>query len=100
MKVRFRDEQLTDWYTGEYGGKQPFSEIVLKAYRKAVDKLVAAPNLVILKQNKSLDLHPLKGDLAGRFAVRVNMQYRIVFGLIQETNLLEVIEIEDLTDYH
>jgi plasmid maintenance system killer protein len=100
MQIRFGNDQLADWYANDYNGKQPFSEIILKAYRKAVDKMMLAPTMMDMAQNKSLGLHPLRHDLVGRFAVRVNMQYRIVFVLVQETDLLEVIEIEDLTDYH
>jgi plasmid maintenance system killer protein len=47
-----------------------------------------------------LDVHPLKRDLAGKFAVRVNMQYRVVFSLHADTDELEIIEVEQLTDYH
>lgn len=55
--------------------------------------------LVALRSFKSLNLHELQDDLAGKFAVRVNMKYRIVFSWSSE-NKLEIIEIEQLTDYH
>ena len=75
------------------------SAAVLKAYQRTIRKLDAAESIVVLKQNKSLDFHRLKRDLTGKYAVRVNMQYRIVFSLTQE-GLLEIIDIEQLTDYH
>jgi plasmid maintenance system killer protein len=100
MTIRFKTTQLETWFEGNYSGKQPFSEVVLKAYRKAIGKLQAAPSTVQLRQNKSLDFHPLKHELTGKFAVRVTMQYRIVFAINQETDELEVIEVEQLTDYH
>jgi len=87
------------WFTEDYSGKQPFSAAVIKAYQKTIRKLDAAESVTILKQNKSLDFHPLKRELAGKYAVRVNMQYRIVFSLNQEGEL-EIIDIEQLTDYH
>ena len=99
MTIRFATKQLENWFTEDYSGKQPFSAAVLKAYQKTVRKLDAADSVTILKQNKSLDFHSLKRELAGKYAVRVNMQYRIVFSLTQEGEL-EIIDIEQLTDYH
>ncbi|WP_461070201.1 type II toxin-antitoxin system RelE/ParE family toxin [Spirosoma horti] len=92
-------QAIENWFTEDYSGKQPFSAAVLKAYQKTVRKLDAADSVTILKQNKSLDFHSLKRELAGKYAVRVNMQYRIVFSLTQEGEL-EIIDIEQLTDYH
>ena len=100
MTVTFKTEQLQDWATGAYAGRQPFAEVVLKAYRKAIAKLQAAPSTVELRQNKSLDFHPLKRDLTGKYGVRVNMQYRLVFSMHTDTGQIEVIEVEQLTDYH
>ena len=48
---------------------------------------------------KGLNLHELKRDLAGKYAVRVNKQYRVVFTWTKE-GALEIIDIEDLTDYY
>lgn len=99
MTVRFARQELADLYTGEVRGKPRFSKEVLKQYRKTVNRLSAAVNLANLRQIKSLNLHDLKDDLAGKHAVRVNMQYRIVFTLTSE-HQIEIIEIEDLVDYH
>jgi len=100
MTITFRNKQLEGWAKGSYSGKQPFTELVLKAYRKTIGKLQAAPSTVELGQSKSLDFYPLKRDLVGKFAVRVNMQYRIVFSIQTDTNEIEIIEVEQLTDYH
>lgn len=99
MTIRFATKVLENWFTGDYSGRQPFSEAVLKAYRKTVNKLSVANATAELRQNKSLDFHPLKRDLAGKYAVRVNMQYRVVFALTNEGGF-EIIEVEQLTDYH
>ncbi len=100
MNVTFATNELERWAVADYSGRQPFSEPVLKAYRKAVAKLEAAPSMVSLRQNKSLDLHGLKRDLVGMYAVRVNMQYRIVFSLDNQIGEAQVLHIEQLTDYH
>lgn len=99
MTIRFATQQLEDWFTDDHEGKQPFSAAVLKAYQKTIRKLDAAENLAMLRQNKSLNFHALKQDLAGKYAVRVNMQYRVVFS-ITEDGEVHVLLIEQLTDYH
>ncbi|PRY40856.1 plasmid maintenance system killer protein [Spirosoma oryzae] len=99
MTIRFATQQLEDWFVGDYQGKQPFSEAVLKAYQKTIRKLDAADSLAILRQNKSLNFHPLKRDLEGKYAVRVNMQYRIILSIDDEGEI-QILLIEQLTDYH
>ncbi len=95
----FMCQQLEDWFTGNFTGKQPFSSEVLKQYRKVVSQLAATPNLATLRAIKGLNIHELKRDLAGKYAVRVNKQYRIVFEWTKN-GTLEIIEIDDLIDYH
>ncbi len=99
MDVRFTRQELEDLFTGNLRGKQPFNNEVIKQYRKVVNQLAAAPNLATLRMIKGLNLHELKRDLAGKFAVRVNMQYRIIFTW-SSMGAVEIIDIEDLTDYH
>lgn len=99
MTIRFATQQLENWFTNDYEGKQPFSEAVIRAYQKTIRKLDAAGNLSVLRQNKSLNLHPLKRELEGKYAVRVTMQYRVVFSITDEGEI-QVLLIEQLTDYH
>jgi plasmid maintenance system killer protein len=99
MTIRFATQQLEDWFVGDYQGKQPVNEAVLKAYQKTIRKLDAADSLAILRQNKSLNFHPLKRDLEGKYAVRVNMQYRVILS-IDEEGEIQILLIEQLTDYH
>lgn len=99
MIIRFATQQLEDWFVGEYEGKQPFSEAVLRTYQKTIRKLDAAGSLAILRQNKSLNFHSLKRDLEGKYAVRVNMQYRVVLSISEEGEI-QILLIEELTDYH
>lgn len=100
MKITFANQQLEDWYTGDYEGRQPFSEAILMAYQNTIRKLTALPDMAELRKSKSLNFHPLKRDLAGKFAVRVNMKYRLVFSIDKQTGQAEVLDIEQLTDYH
>lgn len=48
------------------------------ALRRKLDRLEAARELRDLS-DPGLRLEPLKGDLRGRYSLRVNLQYRITF---------------------
>lgn len=80
MQVQLKYEELLDLYLGKPTRKKAkFSSAVTKQYQSTVNKLQNAGSINDIRQRKSLDLHELKRDLAGKFAVRVNMQYRIIF---------------------
>ena len=106
MQVQFKYEELLNLYLGKpTRGKAKFSSPVIKQYQSTVNKLQNAGSITDLRQRKSLDLHELKRDLGGKFAVRVNMQYRIILSFVSEAGQLlggpiTIIEIEDLTNYH
>jgi plasmid maintenance system killer protein len=100
MTIEFISKELLDFYTGNEKGKPKFQESVLKQYRKVIDLMVSVDNFNDLRKFKSLNLHSLERDLAGKFAVRVNMQYRIIFSLIENEVQIEGLLVEDLTDYH
>ncbi|NBB20103.1 hypothetical protein GVN20_12125 [Runella sp. CRIBMP] len=51
------------------------------------------------KKINSLRIHPLKKELTGKYAARVNDQYRLIFRLDEEETI-EILTLEDLTDYH
>ena len=98
MNVEFKTEELKSFYLGEITGKPRFQLGVLKQYRKVIDYMMASPDLPSMKKINSLRIHPLERELVGKWAARVNEQYRIVFSL--EEKVVQVILIEDLTDYH
>ena len=106
MQVQFKYEELLNLYLGKpIRGKAKFSSAVIRQYQSTVNKLQNAGSITDPRQRKSLDLHELKRDLVGKFAVRVNMQYRVIFSFVSEIGEpfggpLTIIEIEDLTDYH
>lgn len=60
-----------------------------------LDRLNAATSLQDLRNFRSNNLEALKGDLAGRFSIRVNDRYRICFEWRGE----DAWEVE-IVDYH
>jgi plasmid maintenance system killer protein len=99
MIVQFDNPDLIDYYAGTYRGKLPFQSSVIRQFQKVVNYMVAAPNFSELKKINSLRLHPLKKELEGKWAARINDQYRLIFRLDNEGKI-EIVTLEDITDYH
>lgn len=99
MIVEFDNNELVAYYEGTHRGKLPFQSSVVRQYQKVVNYMIAAPNFNELKKINSLRIHPLKKELTGKYAARVNDQYRLIFRLDEE-GTVEILTLEDLTDYH
>lgn len=99
MIIEFDNDALVAYYEGTNRGKLPFQGSVIKQFQKVVNYMIAAPSFNELKKVNSLRIHPLKKELTGKYAARVNDQYRLIFRL-NETGTVEIITLEDLTDYH
>ncbi len=66
------------YHSGRRPGWMP-PQIRRRALRR-LDVLAAATALLDLASPPSHRLERLKGDLAGRYAIRINDQWRVVFG--------------------
>jgi plasmid maintenance system killer protein len=99
MIVEFENNELVAYYKGTHRGKLPFQPSVVRQFQKVVNYMVAAPNFNELKKVNSLRIHPLKKELAGKYAARINDQYRLIFRLDEE-EMVEILTLENLTDYH
>jgi len=56
-----------------------FAKGLWPVIRRKLDRVNAAHELRDLQRSPGNQLHPLKGDQKGRYAIRVNEQYRITF---------------------
>ncbi len=99
MIISFADQATEDIYHGENSKKarkclsvtlwekaQTKLDMIHKA--KRLDDLIAPPN------NK---LEKLAGDLSGKYSIRINDQYRIIFEWDRESSGARDVEI---IDYH
>ncbi len=103
MIIEFDNDDLYDYYVGSFKGKPKFPMAVQNQFRKVVSLFQTASSFSEVKKINSLRIHPLKRDLMGYYSARINDQYRLIFELKFEENeeeVLEIIIIEDLTDYH
>ena len=101
MKVKFSSEELESFYTTpleSLKGKLPFSKDIIRQYKKKVQLLVSVDAVNDLKQFRSLNFEALKGDRKGKYSIRLNIQYRLIFSIEKEKNGDYAIEIILLTE--
>jgi proteic killer suppression protein len=102
MIVKIPDEYLEALYQSKKAkGKPKFNSEVVTRFIQTVNKLKHAKSLAELKPFKSLNLEALKGNLLGKYSVRVNDKYRLIFHMEKEEMVLEeVIVIEELSNHY
>ena len=77
------------------GKSKKFSTAVCNIGLRKLDYLNTAVKLEDLKAPPGNRLEALKGDYKGKYSIRINDQYRIVFRFV-ESDAYEV----EITDYH
>jgi len=103
MRVIIEDEYLINLYVnGKTVGKPKFSKEIELAFIKRVNQMEQADNTNTLRELKSLHFEKLSGNLAGKYSIRVNKGFRIVFRVEKDGNnvQLEVICIEELNNHY
>ena len=88
MNIEYDKEELFDYYTGNYTGKQKFSEIILKGYKKVVEKMITAENINELSKIRGLNIEKLNDN----WSARINDQYRVKFDFVKP-NFLVLLKI-------
>jgi len=76
--VSFRDRWLRDLYLSDRGSKKIPAEIEGRLFRK-LQLIDDATCDLDLRSPPSNHLEKLKGKLAGKYSIRVNKQWRLVF---------------------
>ena len=87
-----RHKGLRNWWTG--GQARGLSSEWIRRLRRILSALEAAERPEDLNYSGSY-FHPLKGDRAGDYAVRLTANYRVTFGW-DEDGAVDV----DIEDYH
>lgn len=96
MIASFGEQAREDLYHGRMTGRvRRFPQNILPATLRKLDMLNSAHALDDLRMPPGNRLHRLSGDLEGRFSIRVNDQWRIIFRW-HEHDAHDV----SLTDYH
>ena len=98
MRFRFRDKVLKRLYSDKnFGGG--FSNEVVKAYRKRMALVRAAPDERDFYAMKSLHYEKLSGDRKSQRSMRLNDQWRLILE-IEETAAGRTATIVAIEDYH
>jgi len=80
MIVGFDDKATQDIYDGvDSKEARTIPKTIWKVAGRKLDMLDAAQDLMDLKSPPGNRLERMKGNLAGRFSIRINDQFRIVF---------------------
>lgn len=96
MIIHFKQRAAGDIYHGLYSKEaRQIPQNIWRSVQRKLDMLNAAVNLEDLKAPPANRLESLKGDLKGKYSIRVNDQYRLVFEF-KDGNASQV----EVVDYH
>ncbi|MBA4374114.1 MAG: plasmid maintenance system killer [Thermodesulfovibrio sp.] len=93
MIKSFSDKEAEKLYVT--GGNRKFQEAVCNVGVRKLDYLNGATSLNDLRMPPGNRLEPLKGQYEGKYSIRINNQFRIVFKFIDS----DAYDVE-ITDYH
>lgn len=98
MIVYFKTKELEFFYKTplkELRGKKQYSEEIIKQFKFEVQRLMAIPNISVLKQFKGLKFKKLNKDRAGKneYSIRLNDQYRLILK-VEQQNKVELLILE------
>lgn len=103
MVVIIEDDYLSDLYVGRpVKGKPRFGQEIIRGFKKHILQMKNAKNSNDLQINKSLHFEKLTGNLQGKYSIRVNDAYRIVFSLETEgkRKRIEIVFLEELNNHY
>lgn len=76
-----------------------FSREIVKAFRKRMQLIRAAPDERDFYAMKSLHFEQLDGDRLGQYSMRLNKQWRLIIKL-SKRETKKVVVIVEIVDYH
>ncbi|RJQ87446.1 type II toxin-antitoxin system RelE/ParE family toxin [Amycolatopsis panacis] len=98
MRVEYSDENLRRLAEDAAFAPKGWGRDVVKAYRKTVQRIVAAKDERDLYALRGLRLELLRRDRAGQHSMRLNDQYRLIVTF--KTNGDRIAVIIEVVDYH
>jgi proteic killer suppression protein len=103
MRVIIEDKYLEQLAkTGKGIGKPKFNQEIERTFVRRISLLESLESTNELRAAKSLHFEKLSGDLAGKYSIRVNKAFRIVFRIETEGNntRIEIICVEELNNHY
>ena len=105
MEIEFKADYLRELYEEMKSDDKRFKsnpQLVLQ-YIKTVNKLKSVTKIEQLYQLKSLNYEKKQGDLKGKSAVYINMQYRLIFEEIPDDkppNEIKILALEEISKHY
>lgn len=96
MRVSFRTRQLERCYVQESRAIRTWGPDVGRRYIERVNILKQVRDFDELADIPPLRFHPLAGDRAGQYAIRLTGQVRLVFAITGPNTIM----VEEVVDYH
>jgi len=102
MIIIIQDEHLEILYQGKKPkGKPRYNNEIVKKFIKTVDRLKFSDTIADIKAQRSLNFEALKGDLKGKYSVRVDIKYRLILRIESNRAIVEdVIIVEELSNHY
>ncbi len=96
MEVEFRSRRLRARYEHAADAVRAWGPDVGRRYVQRVQALFAAEQMTDLFTFRAFDLHPLTGDRAGQYAMRLTGQMRLILTFSDGRSVM----VEEVVDYH
>jgi len=104
MKVRFKSDDLEYYYLtpfSEMKGKLPIPNEIILQFKKKIQILISIESINELNSFRSLHFEPLKGKRQGEYSIRLNLQYRLIFKIEQDNQLvIDLIVIQEISKHY
>lgn len=98
MTVTFRHKKLRKQYEHSALATQAYGEQVARKYIQRIQIMLATQTLDELLRQPGIDCHPLKGDRAGQYAVKLTGFFRLIFTV--KRNTFDIICIEEVSKHY
>lgn len=98
MRVSFRTRKLEQCYLHGDLAVRHYGAEIGRRYIQRVNIIKAADRLSELRVLPGLRCHPLKGELAGYWAINLNNFYRLIFSVHEDQ--FEIVTIEEVSKHY
>jgi proteic killer suppression protein len=103
MRVIIEDDYLASLFVnGKSEGKPKFNQDIERRFIQRIIQIEQAASTNDLRSLKSFHFEKLSGDLDGKYSIRVNQAFRIVFRVKKDGNntRIEIICVEELNNHY
>ena len=98
MEVTFRTRRLEREYREYTKAVKAYGDKIARKYIDRINIIKTAKGIDELMSLPVLGCHPLKGDRAGQYAIKLTGFYRLIFTL--KGDALEIVNIEEVSKHY